>query len=167
MNPVWSSLIVDDVDHCNTLHFITTSPCSLAICVLLAVTSSDDEDALILKYKTEVTDASSKLLSLLESLLLQVKDETSAVVDEYNGFVPHHSSQHKFWLRQTLSEFSAQFCRRVKLLDTVEFDVIWSFSAKNVNRRLVDGTGCAAHCTHQLSDFCPLVGHCVVLLNAV
>jgi len=92
----------------------------------MPITAADDEDALVLKYKTEVLDASSELVSLLESLLLNVKDETSVTVDEYNGLVPRHSSQKTFWLRQTLSELSAEFCSRVEHLDTVKINVVLS-----------------------------------------
>ena len=167
MNPVWGCSIIDDVHHCDTLHFITARPYILSICVGLLSTSADDEDAFILQYKTKVTVSNSKLVSFLESLLFKVKDDTSEIVDEYNKFVPHHSSQQTLWLRQMLSEYSAEFCSRVKLLDKVKIPIVLSHSSKHVNKRLVDGTGCIACIKHQLSNFCPLVGQCVVQLNAV
>ena len=127
------------------------------------IASTDDEDALILNYKTKVSNTRSKLVSLLESLLFKVKDETSDVVDEYDRLVPHHSSQQTRWLRQALSEDIAELRSRVKHLDAVEILVVLFTSAtKHVNRRLEHGTGSTPCCVRQLFDVCPLVGHRVV-----
>ena len=168
LSPVDGLLVVDDVHHRNALDFISTPPRFVTFTVTMYVSATDDEQCLIVDYESKMADSGGELISLLDGLLIQIEDQASEAIRQYDRLVPQHCSQKTTWLGKTLRQHRALFGGRAELLYAVEANLLVRGlvsidTAEHINRHHVRSASSAHHGLRQLSDRRPLVPHRIEL----